>query len=579
MTGTNVGFDLESLKGKTIKDGRYVVDKVIGGGEMGIVCIATDKGVGQGEGRQVAIKFLKPELDDETLGRFQRESKLVTQLEGHRNILTIYDEGAENIGGSKIYFTVYELLKKGDLRSICGKWPVDDLLPVTQDICRGLAYAHEAGIIHRDIKPANLLRAVDNTVKIGDFGLSKKLGDEPADFTATARDWTLQYMAPEQVRGEDTDKKTDIYQAGATLYHLLTGKLPYKTDPQALPLVYADEIKNTIPVRPHTLRGDIPHSVSLIIMQMLEKDPAKRPKFEDICNLLDGIVDVNRSCRQLTPAIVRSCHRLNEIRQGLKKQVEKALIILSSKEHLSLGIPDLVLEKQGWYGTFLLRPFRRTASGEWRFADEFYPIFFAYCEGGKIVASSDWIDTPELLKNPLPVSKCCSGLPIRLYKEASEFRRKENEELLKGVRQGEYDRVRYIVIREVESWRAKPGSMIGQCYAGDNGDDEGNFKGENTVGWKLRYHDDPMNFHYMSNKIRTELIIPIYNPAVEGQWTNDQHILGVANFEWDEPFDQNPERLPSICEQFSDKIQKEHVFPLGLFGCQVLDSVTRHDTP
>lgn len=79
----------------------------------------------------------------------------------------------------------------------------------------------------------------------------------------------------------------------------------------------------------------------------------------------------------------------------------------------------------------------------------------------------------------------------------------------------------------------------------------------------------------MSQDIQTELVIPIYDPAQEGEGPDEQHILGVANFEWDESFADDPPRLDDICKQFANKIQKEHVFPLGLFACQVLDCVTR----
>lgn len=558
-------INLDNFIGELL-DGRYKVLKSVGSGATGSVYLGEDTRIG--DGRNIAIKFLIPDSDEKKQALFEREGPNTILLEGHRNIVTIYDQGKIATDDGNIFYIIYEYLGNGDLLKHCGKMDIENTMTATMDIIRGMAYAHENGLIHRDIKPENLLRAVDDTVKIADFGLSKRLGLPVSQYTAGFRDWTPIYMSPGQVNSRKPDKMTDIYQAGATLYHLWTGNIPYNKDPINEPREYIDAIEEDIPRSLTELREGVPKPINDIVLKMMEKKkPDRPPSFAHIYEDLKTMEMVKEKCEKITPRIVEHCPRLIEMRVDLKKQVAKVLKTLA----VDPAIPERN-EKPGWYATVLLRPWEKISEDQWKFGNVFYPIYFAYCKEDKLIASSDWLKTPELLRNPLPIDECCSGLPIDYYGDTSKWER----DLINSVESGTKNRIKYILIRKVKTWLSKPDTIIGKRYAGDNEQNE-KFKGKNTVGWKLKNAKGEVI--PMSTNIETELLIPIYNPALKGKRANEQHILGVANFEWDEPFTKRGKkaRLDEICKHFSNKIQGSNAFPLGLFACQVLDCITRAD--
>ncbi len=193
----------------------------IGKSGMGMVY----RGLDEALEREVAIKTLTAEgsLDEESRARFQIEAKAAARLQ-HPNIVTIYESGEDR----GVAYIAMELLPGADLESLLrSNEPLllQEKLEIVRQICRGLSYAHENGIVHRDIKPANIHLLDDGTVKIMDFGIAKVGGSGVTK--AGMMIGTLSYMSPEQVRGQALDGRSDVFSVGVILYQLLAGKRPF----------------------------------------------------------------------------------------------------------------------------------------------------------------------------------------------------------------------------------------------------------------------------------------------------------------------------------------------------------------
>jgi len=220
------------------KLGPYEIAAPIGAGGMGEVYRARDTRLG----RDVAVKVLPEALakDADRLRRFEQEARTIAAL-NHPNILAIHDIGTHQ--GAP--FLVSELLEGQSLREIldAGPLPLRRSIEYALGIARGLSAAHEKGIVHRDLKPENVFITRDGRVKVLDFGLAKlvtaaEVQDAAATLTSPATlpgtvMGTVGYMSPEQVRGEPTDARSDIFSFGAVLYEMLTGKRAFQRDTSA----------------------------------------------------------------------------------------------------------------------------------------------------------------------------------------------------------------------------------------------------------------------------------------------------------------------------------------------------------
>src|SRR5262245_15664726 len=201
---------------------RYRIIGLLGRGGMGEVYRADDLRLGQ----PVALKFLPASLesDPERLSRFHSEVRLARQV-AHPNVCRMYDIG-ETEGQ---HFLSMEYVDGEDLESLLrriGRLPGDKAIQFARQLCAGLAAAHDAGVLHRDLKPANVMIDGRGRARITDFGLAVLAGEAPRGLEA--RSGTPDYMAPEQLAGEEVTVRSDLYALGLILYETFTGKSAFE---------------------------------------------------------------------------------------------------------------------------------------------------------------------------------------------------------------------------------------------------------------------------------------------------------------------------------------------------------------
>lgn len=252
--------------------GDFELKKRLGKGGMGEVFLARQISLD----RLVALKTLSKELarKGDFVARFEREAKSMAKID-HPNVVKIY--AVDSFKG--IHFAAIEYI---DGKSIqhwldqLGRFSVADAVYVAIVSAEALKHAHSQNMVHRDIKPDNILVTQKGIVKVADFGLAKAMDEEVSMTQSGTGLGTPLYMAPEQARNaKHVDERVDIYALGATLYHLLTGKLPFLGN-TALELILAKE-KGTYP-NARSVRSEIPERLDLIIDKMLAKDPNHRYK-------------------------------------------------------------------------------------------------------------------------------------------------------------------------------------------------------------------------------------------------------------------------------------------------------------
>lgn len=248
--------------------GNYKITDKIGEGGMGAVFRGTDIMLE----REVAIKMLRPELSSQPniVERFRSEAVTLAKL-NHPNIATLYSF----VRQGEDFFMVMEFVRGDTLEAVIRKSGAMECNRAIRLFCQaleGIDHAHRMGIVHRDIKPANMMLTEHGTLKVMDFGIARVLGT--ARMTKQGNIvGTIEYMSPEQVRGHETDTRSDIYSLGILLYEMLTGRVPFASDSEY------DLMKMHIedaPPPPRVFAAGIPPGVEQAIMRSLAKRPDAR---------------------------------------------------------------------------------------------------------------------------------------------------------------------------------------------------------------------------------------------------------------------------------------------------------------
>jgi serine/threonine-protein kinase len=248
--------------------GRYRLGSILASGGMAQVWEGTDEVLQ----RRVAVKVLHPHLaaDATFVARFRHEAVAAARL-AHPGIVAIYDtcsdDGVEAI--------VMELVQGKTLRD-----RLDDAAPIdpwqaaglAAQVAEALEAAHRGGLVHRDIKPANILLCGDGRVKVADFGIAKAVAE--ADLTQPGlMVGTAKYLAPEQVRGEPVDARTDIYSLGVVLYEMLCGRAPFSADTDAATALARLQRD---PLRPRQVRASVPRALEEVVGRAMAREPDQR---------------------------------------------------------------------------------------------------------------------------------------------------------------------------------------------------------------------------------------------------------------------------------------------------------------
>ncbi len=275
----------------------YRILELIGEGGMGAVWKAQDLNLS----RQVAIKALKPSRLDGSgaSARFLREALAISRID-HPNVITLF----EVLEQDDTFYIVMQYVGGQSLRERLrqGKVAIDEVLRIACEVGAGLGAAHVIDVIHRDLKPENVMQTSGGACKVLDFGVAHLMDRS----TLTIRGGlvgTIRYMAPEQVRGEPPDPRTDVHALGALVFELLTGTPSVAGDSEAAVLF---EILNTKPPSVARLRPEVSKDLAIVVARALEKDP--RDRYPNMAAMLADLETVQRGLRAASGASTRTLH-------------------------------------------------------------------------------------------------------------------------------------------------------------------------------------------------------------------------------------------------------------------------------
>lgn len=296
---SNRGGSAASLGPGKVLGGRYEILELLGEGGMGAVYKTRDLEVD----RLVALKVIRPELgtNSQVIQRFKQELVVARQIT-HKNVVRIYDLGEAD----GVKFITMQYVEGTDLKSILrstGKFSPSEAVSIMQQICRALDACHVEGVIHRDLKPSNVMRDKAGRVLVMDFGLARS--DEIGGLTQTGvLMGTLEYMSPEQAKGQVLGPASDIYAAGLIFYELLTGKMPFEAQSPMASLLKRSQ-ERAVPAS--VIDKSIPREVSAIVVRCLE--PAPRNRYQSAAELLADLEAYQPSAAAVSTVIIRRPQR------------------------------------------------------------------------------------------------------------------------------------------------------------------------------------------------------------------------------------------------------------------------------
>jgi serine/threonine protein kinase len=280
------GHGLDIVKPGT-QIGPFRIERELGRGGAGVVYLAHDTKLN----RSVAIKSLPPELtaNPKARARFTREARVLASL-NHPNIATIYDE-LQEAGGLGYLILEYVPGRTLAERISGSKLKPQEALSIAQQIAEAVAAAHEHDVIHRDLKPGNIKITPEGRIKVLDFGIAKALGGQAADQRDTATEpgriiGTPAYMSPEQARGQQTDRRCDIWSFGCVLYEMLTGKAPFEG------ATFSDTLAAILDREPdwHALPEATPANIRILLRRCLEKGLRRR-----LHDIADAAIEISET--------------------------------------------------------------------------------------------------------------------------------------------------------------------------------------------------------------------------------------------------------------------------------------------
>ncbi|HJS06078.1 MAG TPA: protein kinase, partial [Pirellulales bacterium] len=300
----------DSIGPLSFANGRYQVHSLLGEGGQKRVFLARDKELD----RDVVIGVLNgPRIESDSLDRLRREAKAMARLDEHPNVVSVFDIGDE--GGNPFIVTQY--VRGGSVADVlAGRKPepleLAEAMRIAAQTCRALSHAHAHGILHRDVKPTNVWLMPDGTIKLGDFGLALSLDGTPLT-GEDMRIGTAAYIAPEQALGSEVGPQADLYSLGCMLYEMAAGRRPFYGDTA---LAVVSQHVNSQPVAPSWHNRAIDSSLDKLILQLLAKVPADRPRNATaVADLLDAMLATARKQPKTTP--VREGTSLDRLASGV----------------------------------------------------------------------------------------------------------------------------------------------------------------------------------------------------------------------------------------------------------------------
>jgi serine/threonine-protein kinase len=291
------------MVGEVLAD-RYELEELVGTGGMSSVFRAHDRLLD----RKVALKILHQQYssDDDYVERFKHEARSVAAL-SHPNVVTVIDRGEHE----DRQFIVFEYVEGENLKRLIerrGPAPVPNALELGIQIARGLAFAHQQGLIHRDVKPQNVLLNGDGRAKVTDFGIARSLNVQHGMTQTGTVLGTSDYIAPEQAQGQRVDEHSDVYSLGVVMYELLTSEVPF---PGENFVAVAMRHINEEPPSVRDKRSDVPPRVDGAVRRAMAKRPEDRfPTMDAFCAELEAcLAELQAAGTQLARPAMRRQRR------------------------------------------------------------------------------------------------------------------------------------------------------------------------------------------------------------------------------------------------------------------------------